>query len=732
MDDLRNRIEAFLSRPGYSPMRRRELARAMSVAAEDYALFREALDDMERRGAVIVGHGRRYALPGRAGLVRGRIEVKGGRYGFLKPREPGAQDLFVPPKLLGGAMDGDVVLASLEPRRRERRKGGRGKRGPVARVMKILERGVHRVTGVFLSTGRGSGIVVPGSRAIPEVSIRGADTGGALDGRKVSVEITRYPEPDRPALGRIARVLGEAGTWEAERAARIEEFGLRAEFPEEIEREAAELPAELPEDELARRADYTNEIAVTIDPDDARDHDDAISVARQGVKGGWRLRVHIADVAWYVRPGTAIDTEARARATSVYLPGEVFRMLPERLSAELCSLLEGELRPTRTVTMHFDAEGRLKRTVVERSVIRSAKRLTFGQVRRALGEDGEGEHVPEITGDVLGMLRDGRELHEKLRDLRTREGSLDFSLPEVRVVLGDDGRVAAVTREVQDLSHHMIEEFMLAANRTVAELLAERGFPGIYRIHEDPDDDALRELAKSCRELGIVLKPPYSRQKLSRAVAKAFEEGVGETVAGALLRSMKLARYHEQALAHYALAFDRYCHFTSPIRRYPDLWMHRLLDALFEPGRPSISKERAREGQSRGLEPATGIAHAELAAEVAHLAEHCSIRERAAERAERELTRFRQLEFLREHADGTHEAVVRDLDEGGLKVEIERFWVGARAPVANLPGDGYRYSERKRLLTARRGRSFRVGDRVKLRIEEVDLVAMRVIAAVVS
>ena len=353
MNDLPADIRAVLARPGYSPMRRRELARAMRVAGDDYTLFREALDELERRGVATVGRGRRYSLAERSGHLRGRIEVKRAGYGFLKPNEPGSPDLFVPAKFVGGAMDGDVVLASRE----------RGRRGPIARVTKVVERARRRVTGVFLSTGAG-GIVVPGSRGIQEVSVRRAEAAGALDGQKVSVEITRHAERHRSAEGRVERVLGEAGTWEAERAARIEEYGLRVEFPEDVEREAAALPEEIPESELARRADYTDELSVTIDPDDARDYDDAISVAREGGGSGegWRLRVHIADVAHYVRPGTALDREARARSTSVYLPGEAIRMLPDRLSATLCSLLEGEMRPTRTVTMHFDGEGRLERT----------------------------------------------------------------------------------------------------------------------------------------------------------------------------------------------------------------------------------------------------------------------------------------------------------------------------------------------------------------------------------
>jgi ribonuclease R len=395
-------------------------------------------------------------------------------------------------------------------------------------------------------------------------------------------------------------------------------------------------------------------------------------------------------------------------------------MLPEELSAGLCSLRQGEPRLTKTATLHYDAEGVRGRYGVERSFIRSAARLTYDQARRAL----EGKRVKAIDGKTLAMLEDARELHEKLRDRRRRDGAFCFSLPETRVAIGEDGKVEAITREEQDFAHSIIEEFMLEANRAVAELTAERALPAIYRVHEEPDPDDLREFATIARAFGVILKPPYTRQKLAATVESAREAGQGEAVAIGLLRAMKLAIYHEQVLPHYGLAFDRYLHFTSPIRRYPDLWVHRLLDALFEPGKPGIARRK------RGS-PSSGATISKLRDEVAHVAEHCSLRERAAEAAERTLTRFRQMEFLRDRAEGVKHGMVRDVDERGLVIQLEDFWLTTRAPLERLPPDRYRYDRRSGKLAGKK-RSFSVGDRVAMTVTNVDLVAGDVIVEVLA
>ncbi|MHC5057900.1 MAG: ribonuclease R family protein [Planctomycetota bacterium] len=722
-------IIAFLSRPGYSPMRRRELARAMRVPDDGYAEFRAALDALVRDGRVALARGRRYVAPERAGVVTGRIATTGRGFGFVRRPEPGTKDFFVPPDRMNGAMDGDLVV--VEPIKGRGRRGAGGK-GDRVRVVRIIERGRERVAGTFVPTGAGGGVVLPDSRALSEIEVFARDAGVSrpAPGRngKVLVEVTRPPRDDRPATGRVVRVLGEAGTYAAERDAVIAEFGLLEEYPEDALAEVEAFGKGIPDEERLRRADYTGELAVTIDPADARDFDDAISVKRSGK--GWTLRVHIADVSHYVAEGTALDREARLRATSCYLPGEAIHMLPPRLSADLCSLKEGEVRPTKAVTLRYDDKGAREGFTIERSLIRSRKRLTYAQVRRAL----EGESVKAVPGDVLDMLTRARELHELLRDRRRREGSFCFSLPEARVVLGEDGGVVGIEAEEQDFSHNMIEEFMLEANRAVAEVCVDRALPAIYRIHEEPDREDLKEFAQVARAFGIVLKPPYSRERLANVVERADAKGLCDDVAIALLRAMKLARYYEHCLPHYALAFERYLHFTSPIRRYPDLWVHRLLDAMFEPGRAELSCERAK-GKKRGgglvsaRVSGSGRSVIELREDVAHVAEHCSHRERSAEKAERALQFFRRMEFLRENSDGLVDAVVRDVNDDGLWVELERFFVRGRVPLVRLPPDRYRFHKRSRSLGGKKY-CFAPGDRIEAKVLEVDLVAKEVSLAV--
>jgi len=704
-----------MASPDYRPMRRRGLAKALDVSKKRYPDFREMLAELEDEGYVRLGRGRRYEL-----ATEGDDELDGipgtyigkGEYGFFRP-DGGGDDYYVGRPHTGGAMDGDRVL--LEPRR---------SRGPrrAGRVVRILKRETQEVVGV-LREGWGNPFVLPGTRFGDEGIRVVAPEGRSIEdfnyGNKVAARITRYPSRSQGARAELVADLGPAGSAETETAATIREFGLREEFPPEALEEAEALPDFTPDEEANRRVDYRRQQCITIDPPDAADFDDAIHLEKTA--RGWRLHVHIADVAWAVPAGGALDAEARERSTSVYLPGRVLPMLPPRLSSALCSLVPGEARLTQTAVINYSAEGQRLDYRIERSVIRSALRLHYGQVRRLLEEAPQpGEEVPDWA---LAMLRQMHDFSQKLRARRFKDGAIFLDMPEIRVEVGPGGETLAVKEHRQDFSHQIVEEFMLAANRAVASFLVAGELPGIFRLHEAPDEDKLRELATFVKSYKMSFKPPYSRRKLQKLVESIKGREFEPAVMFAVLTSMKQAIYSGRDGEHFALAFRPYCHFTSPIRRYPDLVVHRALARAYPPGKP-ILKSAARGGRRKGLR--AGVAdRRESAARMELLATHCSRMERKAAEAERHLTRFRQMELLTSSKNAEHSGLVTGVTDFGLFVRIDDFYVEGLVHVAGMV-DNYRYvSRRQELVGQRTGRRWRLGDRVTVRVVRVDMTTAR-------
>jgi ribonuclease R len=492
-------------------------------------------------------------------------------------------------------------------------------------------------------------------------------------------------------------------------AAIVRNFELRAEFPPETLAAAQALPEEPSPEELAGRVDYTSPAAFTIDPEDAKDHDDAVAI-RDGKDGGTQALVHIADVSFYVAEGSPVDLEARRRATSVYLPGLTFPMLPPRLSSDLCSLREGALRLTKTIALTFSRNARLVETRIERSYIRSAAFLTYEQVKQAVEEERPG---PARSPEVYGALQRMRAFTQELRRRRLQAGALDLDLPETRLLLDEHGAVAGWEKQGHHWAHQLIEELMLAANRAVAEELAARGLPGMFRVHEEPDPKALRQFAEFVSEFGLTLRPPYDRVKLQRLLEKVRGRDHEEAVNFALLTSLKQARYSAECRPHYALAFTRYLHFTSPIRRYPDLVVHRALDGAFGPGAKSLPAERA---QRSG-----GDDYYRQVARLRSLSDHCSRRERESDAAEEEAVKVRQLAFLRRNLRDCHEGVITRVREFGFFVELRDCRVEGLVRIQDLRDDHYEYLPQLHLLQGRRrGRTFRLGDKVQVRVLYVD------------
>ncbi len=712
----RDDILEFMASPDYRPMRRRGMAKALDVSKKRYPDFREILGDLEEEGLVRFGRGRRYELTaadetddldGLAGTF-----ISKGDYGFFRP-DGGGDDYYVGRAHTGGAMDGDQVL--LEPRK---------SRGPrhAGRVVKVLKRAREEVVGV-LHEGWGNPFLLPGGKPGDEGVKVSAPRGKSIEdfpyGHKVAARITRYPNRARGAEAELVADLGPAGTVETETAATIREYGLRAEFPPEVLEESEKLPSSASDDEVARRVDYRKQRCITIDPPDAADFDDAICLEK--LEKGWRLYVHIADVAWAVPAGGAIDREARERSTSVYLPGHVLPMLPPRISSLLCSLLPGEARLTQTAVIDYDSGGNRRGYRLERSAIRSGLRLHYGQVRRLIeGAPEPGEEVPDWA---LESLRQLHEFSQKLRARRFADGAIFLDMPEIRVEVGENGETLAVKEHRSDLSHQIVEEFMLAANRAVAEYLVATELPGIFRVHEAPDDDKLKELAAFVRSYKLNFKAPYSRRKLQKLVESLKGQEFGPAVMFAVLTSMKQAVYSAREEEHFALAFRPYCHFTSPIRRYPDLAVHRALTNSYPPGK-SVLDHVAKGGRRKGLR-ARVADRRESAAQMETLATHCSRRERNAAAAERRMTRFRQMELLSRQQHAEHPGLITGVAEFGLFVRLDDFYVDGLVHVTSMI-DRYSYMpKRQELVGARTGRRWRLGDRVTVRIASMDLATAR-------
>jgi ribonuclease R len=599
-------------------------------------------------------------------------------------------------------------------------------RGPSrARVIRILERAHPRIVGTFYVHHRRAddprkcpiGHVVPDVRGMfAELDVLAEDRFEARDRDKVAVELVEAEEKHRSGqrpTARVVKVYGASGQADADIEAIIENFNIKREFPKAVLQQAEDVPEDLPEAELHQRVYYGHPVTFTIDPHDAKDHDDAVAI-RKEADGRITLLVHIADVSYYVPEDSPIDLEARDRATSVYLPGTVYPMLPQKLSNNMCSLKEGQLRLTKTVRMTFGPNLTMQEVHIERSYIRSAAFFTYNQVKEALDEN-----KPELvrTPEIFETLQLMKEFAAALRQKRLSTGSLELEMPESKLLLDEKMEVTGWAKEEHHWAHELIEDMMLAANRAVAEYMVDHEIPGLFRTHEDPDEDALKRFSEFVREFGISLRPPIDRLKLKSVLDRVKGKEYAHTVHLALLTSLKQARYTADCNPHFALNFNRYLHFTSPIRRYPDLIVHRALDSRFEPGQKALPVHgKKRGGGDKGRE------HFARRDFLIPLAAHCSLREREADAAEKEVVKFRQMQFLRKNMKESHPGLITGVRDFGLFVELQDCYVEGMVRVQDLADDYYEYFENQHLLQGRRKRrSFRLGDKVDVKIINIDL-----------
>src|SRR5213083_43132 len=615
---IREQVLALLARKDYRPLDRIDMARELGLAASERVALRKTLRQLERAGAIARIRKNRYVLPPAADLIAGKLHVHQAGYGFLISEKPGESDIFIAAENTGTAMHGDRVVARMSPDEPSGRIKGRRE----GRVIRILERAHDTIVGT-LQRSRNFYYVVPDDPRIVhdvyvgQVSNSPQDESAVAElplatfevapqvGDKVVVRLDAWESRHVNPEGEIIEALGPASAPGIDMLSIIRKYHLPTEFPRDVLDQAKGIPETVDARQFERREDLRGEFIVTIDPDDARDFDDAIHVEKIG--SGWRLGVHIADVAAYVEPDSPLDREARRRGNSVYLPDRVIPMLPERLSNGVCSLNPGVDRLAHSAFIHFDKHGVVRSARFAHSVIRSVHRLTYKQAYAILTSP-----LRDQLGERLHLAW---ELAVLLRKKRFQHGALDLDFPEVKVWVDKQGHPVKLERVENDESHQLIEEFMLAANEAVARELKKRAIPTVYRVHENPDPDKLAEYREFVLSFNYKVGDLTHRAELQRLLAAFRGKPEEQALKIALLKSLKRARYDPQPLGHYGLAKANYLHFTSPVRRYADLVVHRALGTARSPSAPEA--------------PARRPPHPDMS-EIASIAEHLSITERTA------------------------------------------------------------------------------------------------------
>jgi ribonuclease R len=694
---IREKLLALLRAPDYRPLDRNEIARAIDAKGSDRVNVRRTLGELEHAGEIARIRKNRYVLPSEADLVTGKLSIHQAGYGFLVPEKSGGPDIFVAAENTGTAMNGDRVVVRVSrdvPPRRGKGRSARAGQRTEGRVIRILERARDTIVGTLQHSKNFYYVVPDDPRIVHNVYVQQAKDRAANVGDKVVVRLEAWESRHVNPEGEIVEVLGRSDAPGVDMLSIIRKYDLQTEFPKAVADEANRIPKSVEQRMLEDREDLRNKFIVTIDPDDARDFDDAIDVERIENEGGWRLGIHIADVSAYVTLNSALDREARRRGNSVYLPDRVIPMLPERLSNGVCSLNPGVDRLTFSVFIEFDNNGRPKNARFARSAIRSAKRLTYREAYAILQS--------KSNGELSRRLHTAWELASLLRRKRFEHGSLDLDFPEVKVYVDPKGKPIRLERVENDESHQLIEEFMLAANEAVARELRHRSIATIYRVHEDPDPEKLGEYREFILSFGYKVGDLSHRKEIQRFLASIRGKPEEQALKIGLLKSLKRARYAVQPLGHYGLAKANYLHFTSPIRRYADLVVHRTL-------------------AERNLSRRSKIDIGQLES----LATHISDTERNAADAEIESVRLKKLQFfqrqLEERNPQVFRAAIMDVRNYGLVVELPDAVVTGLVHISALTDDFYRFDiAQRRLIGRRTNRRYRVGDEIRVFVARVD------------
>ena len=694
-EKIREQLLGLINDPHYNPLKREELALIFNIHPSEMPMFYNFLDELEEDGYIIKTKKGRVMSPNKMGLFVGKFVAHRKGYGFVESDEEFTQDLFIPKDDINGALHNDRVMAEIvTPATEDKRAEGK--------VIKIIKREVTRVVGLF-QENKSFGFVVPDDKKFnQDIFIPKRGFNGAKNDDKVVCEITLWPQENRKPEGKIIEVLGKKGERGVEIDSIIRAHGLPEEFPKKVIDEANYVSSQDLEDEIARRLDLRHLDIFTIDGEDAKDLDDAISIEVLP-NGNYKLGVHIADVTHYVREKSKLDKEALKRATSVYLVDKVIPMLPKQLSNGVCSLNPFEDKLTLSCIMEIDENGKVVNSEIAETVINSKARMTYTEVSDILEKDDE--KLKQTFAKQVEDFKKAEKLARILMKRRERRGAIDFDFPEAKIILNREGKVVDIKCYERRISNKMIEEFMLVANETVAEHFYWLQLPFVYRIHETPSAEKMEDLNKFIATFGYHIKGdledvhPKEIQSLVEKIKGTKEE---ESISTIARRSMKQAKYSPQCIGHFGLAAKYYCHFTSPIRRYPDLQIHRII-------KEQLNNKLNNKRQEQ----------------LSHIVEYASTqsseRERAAELAERDVHDFYKACYMADKVGQEFDGVVSSVTSFGMFVELENTVEGL-IRLANMRDDYYIYNQETYTIMGERShKTFKIGDTVRIKVDNVNV-----------
>ncbi|MBI3222773.1 MAG: ribonuclease R [Nitrosomonadales bacterium] len=674
------------------PVAEEELQHLLHIEGHEHDLFSRRLRAMERDGQIMRNRKRAICVVDKLDLVKGKVQGHPDGFGFLIP-EDGSPDMFLSEKEMHQVLHGDVVMV---------RQSGVDRRGrPEGKIVEVLERANNRVVGRLYEEHGIQFVVAENRRITKDILVAPGQSGGAKAGQVVMLEILQHPNKHAQPIGRITEVLGNYADPGMEIEIALRKHDLPHEFPRDVEKQAKALAPVVSAQDWAGREDIRSLPLVTIDGETARDFDDAVYCAPE--KGGYRLVVAIADVSFYVQPNDALDREAILRGNSVYFPRRVIPMLPEELSNGLCSLNPQVDRLCMVCDMHVSNSGEIGKYRFYPSVMYSHARLTYTQVAEMLGQpDGE---LAQSNAAIVPHLQNLHTLYKKLLQAREKRGAIDFETVETQMIFTDQGKIERIVPVVRNDAHKLIEECMLAANVCAAEYLHEHKHTVLYRIHQGPTPEKLEALREFMKEFGLQLGGDEEPQaadysKLLKRIKGRPDAGLLQTV---MLRSLRQAKYEPENIGHFGLGYEAYTHFTSPIRRYPDLLVHRAIKAVL---------------QGKQYKPAQ---------KWAELGVHCSMTERRADDATRDVEAWLKCFYMRDHLGSVFTGTVSSVTSFGMFVSLDDLYVEGLVHISELGKDYYHFDAGKhQLLGERTGKSYRLGDRVQVRVVKVDMESTKV------